>query len=188
MNLLHSYCEPLQNNFSNWYVLQVKAGKESYIQTIVGKHIPGDFKLITFSREIIHKKGEQYIKYTKPIFPGYIFVHQEIIRLVHELRLLVPNEYFQPVIFNNSPARVLPIEMQLLLESSDNNGLFRLSTGMKKGDSIIITHGPLKNIEANILFVNRKKKKAKVRFCLFNQELSVSLGLDIIERKCNLTV
>jgi transcriptional antiterminator NusG len=186
MDLPNDY-NPYPKDFSNWYVLQVKVGKEAYIQSIAEKYIQGNYKLIIFSREVIHRKGERSIKYTKPLFPGYLFVYKDVLRFVHELRLIVPNEFLQPVVFNNAPARVLPSEMKLLLESSDEKGLFRLSTGMKRGDSIIITHGPLKNIEANVLFINKKKKKAKVKFSLFNKELSISLGLDILEQKCEVS-
>ena len=73
--------------------------------------------------------------------------------------------------------------MKLLLQNSDHEGKIPLSYGFKNWDSIIITKGPLKNLQGKVLFINEKKKKAKVSLNLFNRSITVSLGIELINKK-----
>jgi transcriptional antiterminator NusG len=174
-------------DYNNWYVIHVTNNREPYICSFAKKFLDTSAVLTYFSREIIHKKNNNYSRFTTPLFPGYIFVYKDVDKIIYELKSYLPNEYIQSVKFNNTPAKVLSSEIRLLFHYSDKNGVFKLSEGIRKGDSVIITEGPLKNLKTNILFINKKKKKAKVKFSLFKQELLVSLGLDIIEKEYNIS-
>lgn len=83
--------------------------------------------------------------------------------------------------YNKRPSTVHPDEMRFLLHNTGDTGMFPLSQGwLKKDGKVKIIRGPLENHEGSIVFVNRKKQKAKVKIFLFNRDMEVSLGLEIL--------
>jgi transcription termination/antitermination protein NusG len=168
-----------QSEFRDWYVLKVRSKRENYIKETLEKFLGNEIKLLIFTKEVLHKKNDQYLPITAPIFPGYLFVHKELNKVIHTIQTILNNEVVYPVSFDNTPAKVSVDEMKLLLSSTEN-GKFHLSQGYKSGDSVVITDGPLKEIKGKIVFINEKKRKAKLCICLFGKEMQVSLGLDLL--------
>lgn len=74
-------------------------------------------------------------------------------------------------------------EMKYLLDNSDSHGLFRLSAGYESEGEVVITNGPIKDLYKNILWINRKKKKACVEIELFRRKLKVNLGIDVFRKQ-----
>lgn len=169
------------NFYDQWYILNVRTGREKYIQEYIDYYSQSTIQTISFKRELIHKKGNRFQKTINTLFPGYIFVHKEIKLWYTFLRDRSLNEYMRPIAFNGHPLKVNTNEMKLLLSNVDSTGTFRMSYGIQKGKGVKIIDGPLKNIEENILFINKRKRKAKVKIELFNREMFFSLGLDFIE-------
>ena len=165
---------------SAWYVLQVSPGKEKFIKELIDREFNHEIQTLVFTREISHKKGPKYVTLITPIFPGYIFIKDNIQEVADMLRRSLHDIFFKAVSFGNGPAKVVKEEMQLLLLHSDATGRFTMSYGFREGEKIIITQGPLKNIHGSILFVNEKKRKAKVRLMLFKKEMEISLGVELL--------
>ena len=72
--------------------------------------------------------------------------------------------------------------MQLLLSHAGVHGKFIMSHGFKEGDKVIVTEGPLKDIHGDILFINEKKRKAKVKLILFGKEMEIAPGIELISK------
>ena len=166
--------------YSNWYVLSVKTGKENYITNLINKYTLQPVKLIVFKREILHKKKDNEEKVINTLFAGYIFVYNHIYDILKLVKKYFKSEYIQPVKDNGVPSKVLKDEMKFLLKNSDKNGIFKLSIGLQKGDTIEIVEGPLKNFQGNILWIDNIKKKAKVEIKLFNRKIRINLGIDFL--------
>lgn len=169
------------NFFEPWYVLNVRAGREQYIKEYIDYYLQLKINTVIFTREIVHKKGNKFYKTLNLLFPGYIFVYKEIHFLYNYLKKRLCTEYIRPVAFNEYPSKVNANEMKLLLTNTNSFGTFLMSHGIKKGKEIVIIDGPLKNIKGNILFINKRKRKAKVRIELFKCEMYISLGFDIVK-------
>jgi len=168
--------------YEDWYVIQVRNKREYFIKQLIDKYLNNSVQMIIFSKQILHKKNNRYMQLTLPIFAGYIFVHRDIGKVMHVARQLFKDEYVNPVKFNNEFAKVSVNEMKFLLSNTGPDGIFQLSYVYREGDSITVTQGPLKNINGRIIFINEKKRKAKVHFFLYNQAMDISLGIDFIER------
>ena len=173
------------DDFSDWYVLQVMKDREAIIKKKLERILQNNIHLMLFTKELIHNKKGNNIKILYPLFPGYLFVNKYIREVCFAAKNHMKNEFIKSVGFSGSPSKVLSEEMFMLLNNSDENGIFRLSSVVQKNDDIRIINGPLKNINGKIEFINKKKKKAKVIVKLFNKEVSISLGLDFIEAKEN---
>lgn len=169
--------------YDDWYVIQVKPGRETYVKEFIEHNSCRILNLIVFRREIIHRMDGKYITVTTPLFPGYIFVHKDILYVSALARKRLPSEFVRPVKFAGLPGKVTNEEMEALLKISSPSGIIELSGGQKKEGRIIITKGPLKDMNVKVIFVNEKKRKMKVEFALLGRTVTMSLGFDFINHE-----
>ncbi|MGD9972005.1 MAG: hypothetical protein AB7S77_02990 [Desulfatirhabdiaceae bacterium] len=74
-------------------------------------------------------------------------------------------------------------EMKFLFEVTGEGGVIELSQGViMENEEVLIIQGPLKQLKGRILFIDKRKNKAKVRIEFMNRMLDVSLGLEILSR------
>ncbi|MGD9824695.1 hypothetical protein [Desulfobacter sp.] len=61
--------------------------------------------------------------------------------------------------------------------------MIELSKGIiMEDEEVQIIQGPLKQLKGRILFIDKRKNKAKVRIEFMNRLLDVSLGVEILSR------
>ncbi|MBN2532039.1 MAG: hypothetical protein JXB88_04060 [Spirochaetales bacterium] len=169
--------------FSDWYVLQVTTGKEQFIKEKIEKYASPPIQMTIFKREIIHSRQNKKVKKFGPLFSGYIFVYQSIKEACKIANLYLSKEFISPISINNKPCKVYKEEIELLLRSANENGTFQLSRGIKVGERIEITAGPLKILQGNILWIDQKKSKAKVEIFLFKRKMRINLGIEVIQKQ-----
>ncbi|MBN2534893.1 MAG: hypothetical protein JXB88_18575 [Spirochaetales bacterium] len=181
-----------ERKYLRWFVIYIMPGTEYKMKKIIENTIQKPVTTIVFSKEIIKKNKGKKIKIIHPLFPGYIFVHQHCRLVLDTLKGILAHSVFKPVCFkqnkcenqfmDNSPCMISPEEMKLLLDNSDQYGVLHLSYGYKKDDKVIITDGPLRNLQAEILYINEKKNFVGVNIQLFNKEMRINLGIDIVTK------
>ena len=72
--------------------------------------------------------------------------------------------------------------MAFLLELAGVKGLVKISQAMVAEDNtVIIIDGPLKRVTGQILYINRRKRKARIMVEMLNRQVPVTLGLDILQ-------
>lgn len=171
----------LHNDCTRWFAVQTVAGHEKKLTSTIRRLCPGKIQLYLPARQVIHKtRGEQYIT-ELPLFPGYIFVHKAIDDLLKTLDASKVRIIARPVTANGKYLEARRDEMKFLFDIAGQDGVIKISKGIvAEGDNIRILKGPLKNFKGKILFINRRKNKAKVRIEIMNRTVDVSLGLDII--------
>jgi transcriptional antiterminator NusG len=174
--------EPFFTDFQNWYAIQTMSGCEKRLVAtlqILLKRI----RLYLPTRKVIHQlKGEQSIV-ELPLFPGYIFVYKSISESLDALEKANSMIVFNPVMANGEYLEANKNEMKFLFEVTGGNGVIELSKGIvKENDKVLIIEGPLKQLKGEILFIDKRKNKAKVRIKFMNRFLDVSLGLEILSR------
>ncbi|MGA1842410.1 MAG: transcription termination/antitermination protein NusG [bacterium] len=169
-------------DYDNWYVLQTISRKERQIKNRIDRVFNNYFNMLIPLREVLHIKNKDLVKTIYPLFPGYIFLHKEIDIFIDEIINIKLRQFIRPVCFNDKPAKIRPEEMQYLDFITNENGIVPLSKGIShKGNNVEILSGPLKYFNGTIIFVNKKKHKAKVRIKLFNHEFDTILGLNLIK-------
>jgi transcriptional antiterminator NusG len=88
---------------------------------------------------------------------------------------------FKPVMANGKYLEANKNEMKFLFEVTGGNGVIELSKGIiKENEDVRIIEGPLKRLKGKILFIDKRKNKAKVRIEFMNRFLDISLGLEIL--------
>ncbi len=135
------------------------------------------------ARKVIHQiKGEQNI-IELPLFPGYIFVYKSISESLDALEKANSMIAFNPVMANGKFLEANKNEMRFLFEVTGGDGVIELSKGIvMENEEVLIIEGPLRQLKGRILFIDKRKNKAKVRIKFMNRLLDVSLGLEILSR------
>jgi transcriptional antiterminator NusG len=180
-----------KENYKNWFVLQVKTGREQNIKEYIEKNTGEQVAMRIFYRELLFDRQKKEKKVISLLFPGYIFVHNKVKCAVDVICHCFANEFIKPICFKqkkcstcftqNSPCMVFEHEMAYLLRNSDAGGVFRISRGIIVDEKVMIAEGPLRNTCGDIIWLNEKKKKVCVEISLFNRPVRINLGLSMLD-------
>jgi len=167
----------------NLYVIQVKTGKEdTYIKLWESKkgHLP--LKIIWLRKELMIRKNGHTHKGYKSVFPGYLFLEAENIdpdtfqefRHIHFFsRFLKADETIYPLPFD---------EAKKIYELAKYGRIIgRSKVVYNEDDRIVVIDGPMKGFEGQIVKVDRRKKRAKIRLSLHHNAYLIDLGFEVLE-------
>lgn len=166
----------------NLYVIQVKTGKEdTYIRLWERKkgHLP--LRIFWLRKELMIRKNGHTHKGLKSIFPGYLFLEAEDIdpdtfqefRHIHFFsRFLKADKTIYPL---------PPEEAKKIYELAKYGRVIGQSKVIyNEQDRIVVIDGPMKGLEGQIVKVDRRKKRAKVRLSLYNNAYLIDFGFELL--------
>jgi transcriptional antiterminator RfaH len=129
-----------------WFVIQFKPN--SHHQAVKNLNRQG-FKTFLPLHEITSRKASRFVKSTKPLFPGYMFVSfNKTENKWHKIK----NTYgVSRLITINSSLKSIPSTfVDNLMKRYDSSGKLIPIVKMKKGDKVKILEGPFANFIAII--------------------------------------
>jgi transcriptional antiterminator NusG len=171
-----------QIDCSNWFVLSTEPGSEYKLKESIHSFAGDTVSLYLPCRELCHRVNGHFRVVTKPIFPGYLFLYKELETLLIKSRHSSLERRLHPIRYNNTFAMVEKHEMAFLLELAGVKGLVKTSQAIVAEDNtVIIIDGPLKKFTGQILYINRRKRKARIMVEMLNRQVPVTLGLDILQ-------
>ena len=145
-----------------WYVIQVINGREDVMRERIERVVPAgamqELFYPQFQTEI--KVHGEWVKTTKPFFPGYLIcdtadprtVQQYLLRMDDFARVLSQDGQFVPLAKE---------EVQLIGDFTHvGNRVVPMSEALKDGDQVVVTAGPLLGHEGLIKTINRRKSTA----------------------------
>jgi transcriptional antiterminator RfaH len=145
---------------ATWYAMRTKPNKEDVVwRQIAAKNIPSFFPRLRVRP--INPRSRK----VRPYFPGYLFVHVDLDEVRGTLFKWLPDAVGL-VSFDGKPA---PVEASLIeslqahLDRINSQGGL-LYDGLKTGDSVVITSGPLAGYDA--IFDAALPGKERVRLLL----------------------
>lgn len=168
----------------NWYAVQVRTGREEKVLDMSRKTVDRNVLkecFIPYCERMKRYQGEwhkeQYI-----LFPGYVFLITERVEELYWKLKKLPE--FTKILGDG--AEFIPIkeeEKTILQKMGGKSYLAEMSRGFMRGDKVIITSGPLENMEGEIVYIDRHKRLAAVRIEMFDRLLEVKLGLEIVHKE-----
>jgi transcriptional antiterminator NusG len=174
-----------------YYVVQVQTGsEEKFINLYKKRNQAGDFPLdqCTFyfprKKMIIRRQGKQLNEET-PLFPGYVFVElDETVKLPIFMDSMKKSAAFFRVLPSNKEARPLAgMELdtiaRFLVKNGGAVGLSQVT--FNENQRIVVVSGPMMGLEGNIVKVDKRKHRAKIKVDMFNTELTIDLGFEVLE-------
>ncbi len=172
----------MEKDYSNWYVIQTLSGNEEKLVSYINHLAKEQFQLYLPLKKMIYRIKGNHVITTKPLFAGYIFIYKEVEKLERIIAQKTKPPFFFKILKSEQKyLRVHDYEMKYIFDMTGNKGIVELSEAkIKLGDIVKITKGPLKDLDAKILFINKRKNKAKVQINFLNNIVDVSLGIDFI--------
>lgn len=162
-----------------WYVIQIINGREDVMRERIERMVPAGAMQELFYPQYqteIKVHGE-WVKTTKPLFPGYLIcdtadprtVQQYLLRMDDFARVLAQDGLFVP----------LAKEEVQLIGGFTHRGdrVVPMSEALKDGDQVVVTAGPLLGHEGLIKSINRRKSTAYLELDLCGRRVTTRVGL-----------
>ena len=169
---------------SMWYVVQVTSGSEDkmaeLIQSVATPGVLEECFLPKYATEM--KVRGTFRPCERPLFSGYLFaVTRDPARLARDLakipefaRVLKVGERYAP----------LSREEEAWLGAFTKVGerTVPMSYGVAVGEKIVVTEGPLKGHEAQIVKIDRHRRFAYLDMRMFGRATTIKVGLRIVQK------
>lgn len=167
-----------------WYVLQVMTGKETEVRSKLLKefesyHEDRQPKALVPRRKMIERKNGQVRQIVRTLFPSYVFLQIELNDSVYYKIKQIP--YLIRILGNGRPEPVPLQQMKPILKLCELDELIDISK-VALGNTIEIVDGPLKGFAGNIVRIDRRKKRVRVRFCILDEIKEIDLGIEFITK------
>lgn len=167
-----------------WYVIQVTAGKEEQILSMITKYGVRKYLKECFYPTYEHKRKclGQWRQEKAILFPGYIFVisdqveelYQSLKNIPELTRILGVGEKWTPMTKE---------DVEIIEVLSGKERVVRFSEGYIVGTQITVIKGPLQGMEGTIRRIDRHKRKAYLEIPMFGRMLNAQVGLEIVEKQ-----
>lgn len=173
------------NREKQWYVLQVITGKETEVRAKVLKelgevnedHHDYPLKALVPRRKITERKQGQVRKVVRTLFPSYVFLHIELTDQIYHKIKQVP--YVIRLLGSGRPTPVPLQQMQPILRLCQLDELIDVSK-VSIGKTVEVLEGPLQGYVGNIVSIDKRKKRARIRFQIFDETKEIDLGIEIV--------
>lgn len=168
----------------NWYVIQVKSGKEEKIRETCQHLISSEIYRECFIPKCkrMKKYRGKWIEVEEILFKGYVFMITDHIDILFNQLKLIPD---LTKVLGNDGSNILPIledEANALLRFGKTDHIIEISKGYIVGDEVNIISGPLVDYHGKITKINRHKRIAFIELKLFDQVVTVKVGLEVISK------
>jgi len=171
----------------DFYALQVRTRSEDrYIKKVINNNtnFRDDRIRLHFPRRRmqIWRKGMKIME-VAPVFPGYIFL--ETADFSNELRwfLRQTEGFFRFLPDNTNPIPLAGRDLSTLIHFISTGPIAEQSRVIfDEHDRIQIVSGPLKGLEGQIVKVDKRKGRAKVKLDLYSEQFLIDFSFELIAR------
>lgn len=186
----------MDNQQSFWYIIHVRAGKETRVmddlrQAYDKRGLAYRFEPFCPESEFYYRNkkaklfGKEYRK--RLLFSGYVFVEtdmpQELFLKEFSAFVRESEDMIRILRYGNTQIAALPRDEQIRFEYLFmGKRCIERSEGYISGDKIIVTAGPLVGREGMITRVNRHNRTATVELVMFGGKIEADLALEIVDK------
>lgn len=165
------------------FAIQVKSRAEERFVKLLGVNLPG-VVLHFLKRKLSIRRAGKSIDELSPVFPGYVFLEADDFpasALVAArstglmYKFLPSNDDIQPL--SERDRQLLSHFLRLGKVVGPSLAEFDAE------DRICIVEGPLVGLEGNIVSVNKRKRRAKLRLDLCGDSFYVDLGYELLVKR-----
>lgn len=116
------------------------------------------------------------------MFPGYIFIDSDNPQQIYEHLKNVPELTKMLGRDKNEFTSIEAGKEAMFKAMVNDNYEIPLSVGVIEGDKVIVKEGPLSGMEGLIKKIDRHKRVAVLNAQMFEQDVDIRIGLEIIEK------
>ena len=165
-----------------WFVVQVARGKEQAMAELLGRVVPGAILDECFFPQYTTEIKQQgtWQSVTKPLFPGYLVAVTDDADALEDALTHIP-EFARVLTMGEGFMPLAPDEQDLIARFTEKGRrVVPMSYGVKEGDRVVVTEGPLLGHEGMISDINRHKSTAYLRIYLCGRAVSIRVGLGVL--------
>jgi transcriptional antiterminator NusG len=164
---------------TSYYCLYCESGQERKVNASLEKLA---FRIIPALAEQIVVRGGVSKKVTRHLLPGYVFFEsEEPVRTAQWKELCESAHVYRPLGYSNGSKELMGSDIffiQLLLR---RQGKLEVSKAVEEGSRVKIIEGPLKELEGNIIKLNKNRRCAEVEIESFGIVHKVWLSYEVVE-------
>lgn len=167
----------------NWYAVQVVTGKEQVTVDLCTRIVDQEILQDCFIPRCERMKRYQGVwhKEQHPMFPGYVFLVTERVDELYYALKAVP-ELTKILGDGTDFIPIEKVEVELLRKMENKDHLVEMSQGYLVGDQVVITSGPMKEMEARIRRIDRHKRVAELEVEMFGRIVGVVVGVEVVRK------
>lgn len=163
-----------------WYALFVKTGQEERVKDRINFNLNSTIKTLVPKRKLRERRGGAWKTVVRKLFPGYVLLGGDIDGENYGVIQATPG-ILKLLKTGSQPARIEPWEMDMLNRLTCSGDTIEYSDGLIADGKIVITNGPLLNMEGKILSIDRRKGRVKVNISFMGEPRIVDLGISILQ-------
>lgn len=164
-----------------WYVLHVRTGDETAVKDLIKRDI-ASVDALAPRRIMRERKNGDWKNVMRTVFQGYVFIRCFMNTEMYYKVSGLPGVIKIMRGAYDSPAPVPEEEMKFVLRFVKDDD-WGMSDIIMEGDNIKVISGPLEGYEGQIVKVNKRNFRARVKFTLMGQEKFIDLGINVVEKK-----
>lgn len=164
-----------------WYVLHVRTGDELKVLEQIRKDLPGVPALVA-RQTVRERKGGQWTDKEKLLFPGYVFACAAMTPEVYYRLTGLPGVMGILRGASNVPTPVPDSEMRFVLRFAKDGEVPGISDLVMDGDRVRVVSGPLQGYEGQIVKLEKRRYRARIRLSLMGREQEIEMSVNIIEK------
>jgi transcription termination/antitermination protein NusG len=171
-----------------WYVINTYSGHENKVKQNLEHRIlsmnqqPRFRRVVVPTEQVIETKDGQKVQTEKRVLPGYVLVNMD---MTDEAWTVVKNTPGVTgfVGAGNKPLPLSQGEVDRILHTGDGGAERpRAQVEFQLGESVKITSGHLADFDGEIIDVNPDQQKLKVLVSIFERQVPVELGFEMVKK------
>jgi transcription termination/antitermination protein NusG len=167
---------------TEWFVAFVASGKEEKIKAFLNLKFSNYIKAYVPRRMLRERKNGVWHNIARTLFPGYIFLNGNIKEEeYYELRN-VPG-LWKIFKYGNDLLPIPASELNLLLYLINQGKPIEQSYMLKTDKEITVVDGPLMGMEGNIIRIDHRKGRAKVKLIFLGEERRIDFAVEFLKNK-----
>jgi len=165
-----------------WYALHVMTGREQEIAEAVEKS--GAVNAIVPIRVLAERRKKKLQVVKRVLFPGYVFVLWTGNVTTYYEMLGIPG-VIRFVGADKKPIAIPDEQMAPVLILANHGNPIALSQVYREGELTRIVSGPLKDLDAYIVKVDIRNRRATIQIPILNADHTIQLGLEMLRPTSN---
>jgi transcription termination/antitermination protein NusG len=164
----------------NWYALFVATGEEDNVRERIDYRLKGKMKILVPKRKLRERKNGLWQDKIRVMFPGYLLLNGYMDISDFENFKNVPG-LIKVLKSGHTPLKIEPFEMEVINKLICNNETIGFSNVLLENGKVVVVDGPLLGLEGQIVSIDTRKGRAKVRLNFLGEDRTVELGVMVLQ-------
>ena len=163
----------------NWYAIFVISGKENKVKERLMFRFGDTLKVVVPKRRLKERRAGVWVHRTRVLFPGYVLVYGDIGIEEYHMMKNIP-DMIKLLSSESTPLIIEDYEMQYIAKLIGDSDIIGYSDIFYENGIVVVSDGPLISMEGQIVKIDRRKGRAKVRINFMGEERIVELGINVL--------